>query len=182
MHRLAVPAALLLLIGCATGSGMTSAPPAGPPPRVDAVGNGYDVRLSNDGQAAVTRLEATPEAAWTALMAAYGKLEIPLTTVDAGSRTAGNPGFSVRRRLGGQALSRYLDCGTNLNGVIANSYIVQLSVSSKLTPDAQRGTTLETRVTASATSPQGTGSGPVRCTSTGRLEADIAKLAQIAAA
>ena len=182
MRRLAIPAALLLLAGCAAGSGATAAPPAGPPPRVDAVGNGYDVRLSDDAEAAVTRLEAAPEAAWTALMAAYGKLEIPLATVDAAGRTVGNPGFSVRRRLGGQPLSHYLDCGTNLTGIIANSYIVKLSVGSKLTPEAQGGTTLETRVTASATSPQGTGSGPVRCSSTGRLESDIAKLARIAAA
>lgn len=185
MRGFALPAALLLLAGCAGGSGGSggrSSAPAGPPPRVDQVGtSGYDVRISDDGRSASVTLKATPEAAWTGLLAAYQKLGIPVTSTNSASRTLGNPSFDVRRRLGDQPLSRYLDCGTNLSGVIANSYRVELSVSSSLTPAAGGETVLETRVAASAVSPQGASSGPVRCASTGRLETDIANLTQVAA-
>jgi hypothetical protein len=143
--------------------------------------SGYDVRISDDGRSASVTLRAAPEAAWTGLLAAYKKLGIPLTSTDAASRTVSNTSFNVRRRLADQPLSRYLDCGTNLSGVIANSYRVELSVSSSLTPATGGETMLETRVSASAVSPQGASSAPVRCVSTGRLETDIANLATVAA-
>jgi hypothetical protein len=143
--------------------------------------SGYDVRISDDGRSASVTLRAAPEAAWTGLLAAYKKLGIPLTSTDAASLTVSNTSFNVRRRLADQPLSRYLDCGTNLSGVIANSYRVELSVSSSLTPATGGETMLETRVSASAVSPQGASSAPIRCVSTGRLETDIANLATVAA-
>jgi hypothetical protein len=101
--------------------------------------------------------------------------------VDAAQRTASTTDLQVRRQLARKPLSQYLDCGSNLTGLIANSYRVSLNVSSTLTPGPQGGSTLQTSVSASATSPQGASSAPVSCSTTGRLEADLAQLVRAAA-
>jgi hypothetical protein len=175
MRKVWLSSVLLVLAGCAAGSTANTADAPTPPPRINAVGNGYDVRIESGGATSAVALQATPEAAWTALLAAYQKMGIPLSSVDAAQRTASAVDLEVRRRLAGKSLSEYLDCGSNLTGLIANSYRVRLTVSSTLQPDPQGGSTLQTSVAASATSPQGASSAPVNCATTGRLEADIAQ-------
>jgi hypothetical protein len=175
MRRFWLSSALLVLAACASGgTGSTAEAPA-PPPRINAVGNGYDVRIGSGGATSAVALRAAPEAAWTALLATYQKMGIPLSSVDAAQRTASAVDLEVRRRLAGKSLSEYLDCGSNLTGLIANSYRVRLTVTSTLAPGAQGGSTLQTSVSASATSPQGASSAPVNCATTGRLEAEIAQ-------
>jgi hypothetical protein len=167
--------ALLILTGCAASTtGSTAA--SGPPPRLDQVGNGYDIRIDNGGATSAFTLQAAPEAAWAALLAAYQKMGIPLSSVDATQRTVSAADVEVRRQLAGKSLSEYLDCGSNLTGLIANSYRVRLTVASALKPGPQGGSTLQTSVSASATSPQGASSAPVNCATTGRLEANLAQL------
>lgn len=167
--------ALLILTGCAASTTGNSAAAPGPPPRVDQVGNGYDVRIDDGGATSTFTLSAAPEAAWTALLAAYQKMGIPLSSVDAGQRIA-SADVAVRRKLAGKSLSEYLDCGSNLTGLVANSYRVRLRVSSALKAGPQGGSALQTSVSASATSPQGASSAPVNCATTGRLEAELAQL------
>jgi hypothetical protein len=175
MRNLWRSSALLLLAGCAAGGNATPSDAPTPPPRISSVGNGYDVRIESGGATSAVALQAAPEAAWTALLAAYQSMGIPLSTVDAAQRTASAVDLEVRRRLAGKSLSEFLDCGSNLTGLIANSYRVRLTVSSTLKPDAQGGSTLQTSVSASATSPQGASSAPVNCATTGRLEEEIAR-------
>jgi hypothetical protein len=176
--RNALPSlALLILAGCATSTAGSTAIAPGPPPRVNEVGAGYDVRIDQGGVAAAFNLPASREAAWPSLLSAYQKMGLPLTSSDATQGTATARDVEVRRKLAGEPLSEYLDCGSNMTGLIANSYTVHLTVESTLKPAPQGGSTLAVGVSGSARNPQGASSSPVNCASTGRLESAIARLA-----
>lgn len=173
----------LLLAGCTSShTAGVQGSTGGPPPRVEAVSGGYEVRLDNSNGPQTVTLATTPEKAWQPLLNAFQKLGIPVSTMDTGQRTAGNTSLQVRRQLGGQPLSRYFECGTNLTGNIANNYRLEISVISRLDPDGQGGTRLQTRVTGLARSPEGASSNPVNCGTTGRLESDLANLVKLGAA
>jgi hypothetical protein len=77
-----------------------------------------------------------------------------------------------------QALSTFIDCGSNLSGPVANASRVKLDVISQLVPAQGGRTTVRTTVTASARPNQGTSASVLGCSSTGRLETRINQLQQ----
>lgn len=168
-------ACVLLLAGC---SSAVSLQPSGMPPRLDEVGGGYEVRISDSSGPSQVTLQADVDAAWAGLMQAYQELGIPVTTIDTHQRVLGNQKFEARRRLAGQQISTFLDCGSNLTRTIADTYRVELAVLSRLEPQAGGGSILQSRVTATARSPEGASGNPINCGSTGRLEGRIAQLVQ----
>lgn len=168
--------ALLVLAGCVTSTAGSTAAAPGPPPRINQVGGGYDFRIDQEGAAAAFNLPAAPQAAWPALLGAYQKVGLPLTSSDATQGIAVVRDFEVRRKLADRPLSEYLDCGSTMTGLIANRYTVHLTVESRLKPGPQGGSTLTIGVSGSARNPQGASSSPVNCASTGRLEAAMARL------
>jgi hypothetical protein len=99
----------------------------------------------------------------------YQALEIPVTTLLSDQRLVANEAFKVRRRLHGQPLSRYLDCGASMGQQNADTYAVTMSIRTQLAGDPTGGTTVLTLVQATAVAPAFSNT-PVSCASNGALE------------
>lgn len=164
---------LLALAACGGGGGIE---PATAPPRILTSGTTYEVSVANESDAGAVVIRAAPEIAWIALPGVFQALEIAPKHIDSGQKIMGNVDHSVRRRLGGEPLSIYLNCGSSMSGPIANNYDVKLSVISQLHPAEEGRTLIRSRVAATARSREGTSSSSVQCGTTGRLEARIAEL------
>ncbi len=110
---------------------------------------------------------------WALLPGVYDSLGIPVNAADNGSHTLGNSGFKLRRQLGRVALSRYINCGNTQGPPSADTYEVQLTVLTQLSPDVPSGTVISTTVQAAAR-PITVSAEFSRCASTGALETAIA--------
>jgi hypothetical protein len=119
-------------------------------------------------------LDLPPEQAWAVLPAVYEELDVPLTVYDTVDMRIGNTGFRPRR-VGGERLSRYLDCGRGVTATAnADRYEVNVSLTTRLTEADAGGTLLWTEIRASA-KPRDVSGHPVRCSSKGTLETRIAE-------
>jgi hypothetical protein len=165
----------LAAAGCAAG-------PQSPPPDTTAstlsVGfRDYDNRTAIDlrHQAGVgeTTVPAGVAAVWGILPAIFEQLEIDVTHVDASAGEMGNPGYRARR-VGGERMSRWLDCGRSLVRANADEYEVRLAVVVQLL-GAENGTRVRTTVDAYARDRSVSG-GSVHCLSWGHLERRIGEL------
>lgn len=122
----------------------------------------------------VAKILAPIDQVWRALPAVYDSLGIPVDRLEHDKHIIGNPGFELRRRLGGVALRRYLDCGQAQGGPSADTYEVTLSVLTELQP-AEAGTTAATVVQATAR-PVTFAGERTTCKSTGEIERRVAEL------
>lgn len=123
---------------------------------------------------AVSTILAPIDRVWRALPAVYDSLGIPVDRLEHDKHIIGNPGFELRRRLGGVPLRRYLDCGDAQGGPSADTYEVTLSVLTELQP-TETGTSAATVVQATAR-PVTFAGERTACKSTGRLERRVAEL------
>ncbi|HEY5087393.1 MAG TPA: hypothetical protein VII66_08565 [Gemmatimonadaceae bacterium] len=115
--------------------------------------------------------------AFDALPAAYTKLGInDAAVVDTtrGVYTVGARNLHLHGTLGGTSLSNYIDCGDAPMYTPANTYDVNFSATTYITP-RNGGATLHTMVTASGRDPAAN-MPSVSCTSTGAFERQLAAL------
>lgn len=165
---------LLLVAACSPGS--TRAPEG--PPSVIVTGTGAHVQLSGGARDQAAQVEAAPATVWPALLRVYDELGLSVSSVNTAQRQVGSRKM-FSRRLGGERLSRYVDCGAGSVGAPnADSYLVTLLVDTRLeeaTTAAAPGTVLHTTVSGNGKDP-GSSKDPIRCTSTSRLEARIAEM------
>ena len=103
----------------------------------------------------------------------YDEIGIPSATVDAASGRISAPTFTKMRKFGDVNLSMFFNCGDSLNGNIANTYRIYISVVTAVRPDGKGGTQLETAVDGAAADMGGSSSGRIPCGTTGRLEERI---------
>lgn len=118
-------------------------------------------------------IPATPARAFGALKQVYAELDIPAATNDPASGRVGNTNFWKTRRLSGEAMSTYLNCGESFTGAAANTYRIYISLVSSIRPDGKGGSELETAFHAQAQNMDGTSGDRIPCGSTGRLEERI---------
>jgi hypothetical protein len=162
------PAPLLLLAlgaACATGA---SGPPPGPVDRILAVESGRVIKQTVDDNTKVV-VDAPVERVWSALLGAYGELEIAGTEMDRSGGIFGNSGFPMPARLNKRPADDYFDCGT-LRGMLSVAGRVRASVQSQITSTPDGKTTLVTNVRGTYKSSEGTSTRPVTCGSTGLIE------------
>jgi len=172
MRALAV-LAVLALAGCASSGG--SATPTQTVRIVDSGGGTTQLPTNRTIVAQVARVPFSPESVWRVLPEVYEALALPVTQQDATSQTIGNQGVRLRRQLGGERLSRYLDCGRTQGVPSADTYEVFLTVTTRLQPGDAGTSTLQTNVNASARSVTFS-SGVVECSSTRVLEERLVEL------
>jgi hypothetical protein len=110
-----------------------------------------------------------------ALADAYTALGIELTLVDPPNGRVGNPRFTRRRELNGQAISTYLNCGRNMTGDRADNERITWSVISSAKADPGGGTRVVTAINADSQPMDGTSGDHTPCGTTGRLEELIRK-------
>lgn len=119
-------------------------------------------------------IEASPDAVWEALAQVYGDLGIEITGMDPRARAVSNPDFTVSRRIGGERLSKYLECGSGTIGGIANQIRIHMSILSQVESGSEGQSTLHTTIQAIGDNPEGTSNTRIPCSSTHQLEHRIA--------
>lgn len=105
---------------------------------------------------------------------ALGITTVAVVDTSGGVYTVGVRNLPLHGHLQDARLSRYIDCGSAPMHTPADSYDVNFSATTHVTPNGS-GSTLHTLVTADARDPAGN-SARIRCTSTGTFERRIAEL------
>jgi hypothetical protein len=173
LGALRFPLAGLLLVGaCAPATPLSS---AGRESRVTVATEAgasasTDLRLRRDDLVVTTELQANRAALWSVLAAAYVEIGLPEPTLDGRSWTARLASHSATRRIGPQAMSRFLECGSSISGLNADVYSIQLSVQTALEAVGDGTTRVHSRVEAVAVNRSGVSSNALPCSSTGQLE------------
>ncbi|MDB4869965.1 MAG: hypothetical protein JWL97_969 [Gemmatimonadales bacterium] len=125
----------------------------------------------------VANLQFPMDKVWPAMAPAYDSLSIPLSVFDATSRTIGNEGLKARRRIGKTRIGEYLNCGNGEGGPSADIYEINLSMVSRLQPNAVGGTTITTTVDGVA-KPASFSGDYIKCATTGELEKRLVKIVE----
>ena len=118
------------------------------------------------------------DAIFTAIEGAFKELKIPVETRDPKSGMPRNLNAEVTRRLGNEALSRYLDCGRGFSGNNADFYRITLAISTWVERATGEPQKLLIAIAASGRDPAGSRSAYPTCTSRGALERRIADRVQ----
>lgn len=165
---------LALLAACVTAEPDSVRPPPDRPASVTVTGSTVEINLPPDREIVTEAIRATPAVAWAALHKAYEDLGIDVRQSNERTLTLGNPRFLVSRRLAGTSLSRYLECGQGLLGYFADNYRIEMRIVSSIATGGAGSVQVSTYLEAVARNPEGTSSSPVACSSTRRLEQEIA--------
>jgi hypothetical protein len=163
---------VFVVSGCASSGPKTDPEITRPTERIVASDRQGMIRTSVEDNAKLT-IAAPPSRALTVIKSVYDELGIPSATLDAASGRITAPTFDRMRTLGKTNLSMYFNCGDSLNGNIANTYRVYISVVTAIRSDGKGGTELETAVSGAAADMAGASSGRIPCGTTGRLEERI---------
>ena len=172
--------ALPVLAACAPKSAITPATTVSAPQQVvtrigtERNGSTEFLTFPTEAKPVANVLPADADRVFALLPAVFAELGVPVATIDAKQRMLGTAGTRVPRSLKGQALSRYLDCGTGAMGRLnADYYEVTLVAVTTVVP-SPAGSELRTAIRGSAR-PAGVSGDAVNCTSRLRLEERIAE-------
>lgn len=161
-----------LLAGCASAG--TPSPGSRPGERILAQGEEGFIRTTDATAERTDTVAVAPTVAMRALVATIEELGIEVTLVNPARGEVGNPRFVASRRLAGQPMSHYVSCGQTLTGLRADNDRITFNVLAVVTPLASGGSSVHTRVDATAQDMQSGNSAQVmQCTSTGVLETRI---------
>jgi hypothetical protein len=130
----------------------------------------YRVEMTAAGAGAVT-IPRPADEVWAVLPAVYESIGLTGEVLDRERRVFGQREVTVRRRLAGAQVSRYLSCGTRAGMANADSYSVRVSVRTQAVP-AGEASQVRTEIEAAARAP-GSSDPWVRCGSTNQLERRI---------
>jgi hypothetical protein len=173
--RLLGLATLAILLGCA--SAQSPARDSGPKRETLAVGGsagGYIlINVYRDDGTTTARLDAPPAEVWKQLVSVYNEIGLSpdrLSIHDPAGRQIGATDLRIRR-LAGERLSRWLECGHSLGVSKADNGQARITLESWLDPDGE-STMLMTRLEGTARG-VGTSTAPIRCGSNGKLEREI---------
>ena len=163
---------VLLTSGACASSGTAAVGAAPVMPSIGMAGSIDRLNISAGSGPNLNALDATPDAIWRVLPAAFDSVGVPVTRLDAAGKVIGNNGFKIRQRLGKVALSRYIDCGETQIGPNADSYEVYLTVLVQVRPVGTTSSSLVTTFEASAR-PIAFSQAYSRCSSRGSLETKL---------
>lgn len=151
-------------------------PAAGSPGviRIEGTTGTTEIRTVNDpATGTATPIRADADKAFGALRGVYDGLGLSVNTLLSDVRTLGLRNARAPRRVGGQPLSRLIECGSDATGMAnADAYAVTLTAMSRVTAVGPASSVVVTQVLASA-KPMSTSGNAVRCSSNGRLEQTI---------
>jgi len=184
MNRHCVLPALVLAAtsGCSSG-GSTSGGAGGPTVSTTVStttvqtsgGDRVDFSTSEDRDVIEIPVRAPLDSVWRLLPGIFLELGIEPGTVNQSEHYIANTSFVARRTLGGQHLSRYLECGETLGSKTANQAQVRMSVTVQAVANGSGATLLRSQVQGTAVS-DGVVTNAIHCATTGGLEARIARM------
>lgn len=180
--RQVMVAACVVLAGCASGgSGVTSAPAAvEQTTRITSDAGTAELRTTRSDPTATFAIAAPPERVFRALSTVYQDLGLKVNVLDTQGHRIGIENGRIRRQLGGERLSRYLECGERLGGRVAETDDITFTLLTQVTADGANST-LRTLVDATAR-PIGVSGNPITCATTGSLEERIVAMVREAVA
>jgi len=143
--RLGVFISLALAVGCAGNSPVVTGGP-----ETQAIAVGSDIRTRSAVEPVSNEVPFAGARVFQALTLVYDTLGMPLTTLDFKRHLIGNDGMKVRQKLGGVALSKYVDCGSSQLVPSADTYEVSLSVLSHVALDSTSANISTVTTTVSA--------------------------------
>jgi hypothetical protein len=169
---------LLALVapGCAARTAPAVQPAAGAPPAVVSDRSGADIRYARDVITAEVEIRANPVAVWQALALVHHQLELPIAEANAREGVMRSGRFRAPRRIDGQRLATFLDCGSTMTGLRTENSDVYVEMTSVVREGADGSSRVATSVLATARNREGTSTAAVPCTSTGALEKRVATL------
>ena len=177
---------LLGVAALAALSGMVACSRSGPVPDVSvapvtdrvvsAGGSAINISRSTENVAIATVVAAGVDTVFATVLAVYKELAIPLTLVQAQQHIAGNETFKARRRIGGVAMQKYVDCGGTSGEPNAETFDMEISIVTYVVTRPQGGVTLSTRLSALGNDPRFGKDRQMRCSTTCELESWIGKL------
>ena len=138
-------------------------------------GGSMDVGATGEVTAIATAVPVPPDSAFKLLRAVYAKLAIPVALVDSAHRTVSNPGLKAHRNLGGLGMQNVVDCGEKIGIPNAETWDIQMDLSSYVTADGKGGSQVWTRIQALGNDPTASGRDLTPCATRGDLEAKIGK-------
>ncbi|MDH5588830.1 MAG: hypothetical protein OEZ37_02165 [Gemmatimonadota bacterium] len=165
--------AAAVLTACAS-SGSERPPRAAPVRSVVSVGGMGRAEMHTEAGVGQRTYGVAARQVWPHLSIVFERLEIPVETLDERAMEIGNLGYGARR-VEGKWMSTYIDCGTNLTGILANNHDITLTVIARLEarPD---GTSVLTTLVDAWGKPRATSGNPIHCQSKGVLEERVAEL------
>jgi hypothetical protein len=169
LSRLLPAAAVAATFGCASSPAGTAPRTSVETTRVNTPTGTTSITTIASVEPGVATLEFPIDRVWRALPVAYDSIGIPVSRLDTLSRVVGNDGFKLRRKLGGVALTKYLDCGSAQGFRSAETYEINLAVITQLQPGSSGMTRASTTVQASARPVNFAGEYSA-CATTGELE------------
>ncbi len=88
----------------------------------------------------------------------------------------GNINFWKMRRFAGSPMSAWLNCGSNVTGSNADSRRIYMNLVTRTRPTADKGSSTQVVLRATAVEVAGGSTDPVECASNGRLELRLLRL------
>jgi hypothetical protein len=170
MRRAILLLAVCGLCSCASGGAGTETGSTVPKQTAIYTSPETGTLLADRPLAASAMIAAPPAVVWLAVKKVYADLDIPITLENPPAHQIGNQNFIKTRRMGGEAMTYWVDCGSGMTGPKAASYrIYGLSLTDVL-PDPSGGTKLQTTFSATAQDVEQGSSDRIACGSTGRFE------------
>lgn len=178
MWVLAIAGALTTAVaGCASGGGGGSNEDTAPLPperrNVLRVAGYQAVEMYNEAGVGVRTLDVAAATVWSVVGGVYAQMEIPVEESDPRLMQLGTLGYAARR-IEGDRMNTFVDCGANLAGPMANQYDITLSVVTRLTSKGPESTEILTMVDAYGR-PRAVSGNPIHCQSRGVLEQRVAQ-------
>lgn len=144
------------------------------PPGMITSGTSADVRLSADNRPVEQTIPVSPDTAWRNLTAVWRAFGFPVAQADPTRGMLRSDRFRARSQINRIPMREFMDCGYSAAGPRADLWDVYLEVTSAMRPAGPVATRLSSVIVGSARPRDGTGTSPVPCTSTGKLERLIA--------
>ncbi len=167
-HLAAVATLIVLASGCASAPS-TAADKAHTDRIVEVTDNGVLSRPEQLGHEDVT-VSASPTTVSNALRAVYGALGVEVKYFNPSTGEIGNAEFVKMRKMAGQPLTDFINCGSTVTGPAADTYRVTMLLVSTVKAQGT-GSLVETRFQSRAVNPAGgTSAGALDCQSLGTLE------------
>jgi hypothetical protein len=160
---------LIVLCGCASAGPQTSDDTT--PRQATIVGGGTTPTiLAEAPHASAADIAASPTDVWEAAKKVYASLEIPVTVDNPLAHQLGNANFYKTHQLGGQSMTRYVDCGSGMDGAKSASYRIYMSLLTTVDADGKGGTTVQTTFVPMGQDVSGGSTDRIPCGTTGRFE------------
>ncbi len=137
---------------------------------------GFPDPIALDTVAQYREYKAPMGAVFTAALAAYKALDIPITVRDSSHGTLGNLSWTKMRQLAGKTMSASFNCGSGMTGPNADSYRLTLATAVMIEGLPNGGSRVGIAFVAGAQDIQGAAKDPVSCGTNGYVEARLEEI------